>query len=235
MSIGLGLVFLAGLVSFLSPCVISLAPAYLGAIGSFEVINEKKGNQRANAMISGCFFVLGFSLIFVLLGFSATLLGNLLYQIKPWLARIGGLLIVIFGLHITGLINIPLLNYEFRPRKTNRIAGGLMGAFLMGIFFSAGWSPCIGPILGSILTTLAASQVSLWHGILYLSAYSLGMAIPFLMMSAGIQPIFQAIKAHKKVLHVIQIVSGILLSITGVLLMFGVFSRLAQISIKWLV
>jgi cytochrome c-type biogenesis protein len=141
---------------------------------------------------------------------------------------------LIYGIHLTGLIHLPFLDYEWKPIQGISSSHPLLNSFLMGLFFSAGWSPCIGPILGGILTVLASSQVSVGQGVLYLVIYSLGIGIPFLLASVGLQPLFLRFRQRPLLVRRIQQLSGVLLSIFGVLLMLGLISRLAQISPKWL-
>jgi len=230
MSIGLGMVFVAGLVSFLSPCVISLVPGYLGALG----LEEVKGEGKLKVFWVGLVFFLGFTFVFLTFGLTATLLGSVLFAIKPWVARIGGLVILVFGLHLTGLVTLPCLNYEKKVNLKKEFRNKYILAFMLGIFFSAGWSPCIGPILGSILTALAIGEFTVGEGILFLFVYSLGMGLPFLLAAIGFQPLSKKISHYKKGLHFIQVASGIILCLSGILLIFGIFSKLAQFSFQWM-
>ncbi len=223
MNISLLLFFAAGLASFLSPCVLSLIPVYLGLLG-FESGQPK---SSAKAILPILIFFLGFTLVFLTLGLTATLLGNLLFSLKVWIARIGGVLIFLFGLQLTGWVNIPFLNFE-KKVQVNTEKGHLLGAFLLGVFFSAGWSPCIGPILGSLLTALVIQNASIAQGLVSLLAYSLGLALPFLLAGLGLFPLLKKLVASMKVMHYIQVVSGIILCLSGLLLAFGVYSQLAQ-------
>jgi cytochrome c-type biogenesis protein len=205
-----------------------MLPIYLGILGA----NSNENKQ--SLLIPGIFFILGFTLIFVTLGLTTTFLGNLLFSIKPWIARVGGFLIFIYGVHLTGLIHLPFLDYEWKPIQNFSSANPSLNAFFMGIFFSAGWSPCIGPILGGILTALAASQATADQGVLYLFIYSLGIGIPFLLAALGLQPVILRLRQKPVLVHGIQQISGVLLAVFGVLLMLGLISRLAQISPRWL-
>jgi len=175
-NIGIGLAFLAGLASFLSPCVFALVPAYVGYLGGLSAASARDG--KAHPWISfshGVFFVLGFSLIFISLGFATSLLGGLLYDARIWLTRIGGVVVIIFGLHMTGIFRLRFLEYDLRPQTIPHRNRGYVTSFLMGIFFSAGWSPCVGPVLGSILT-LALSNGSVSQGTLLLIPWLCPMA-----------------------------------------------------------
>ena len=181
-NISVGLAFLAGLASFLSPCVFSLVPAYIGYLGGRTVAasQNNKAADRWTAVSHGLAFVLGFSVVFVLLGVAASALGGLLYDPRTIIAKVGGIVVVIFGLHMTGILRIPFLEYDLRSQSTPDRNRGYLASALMGVFFSAGWSPCVGPVLGAILT-LALNGGSVSQGATLLSAYSAGLAIPFLV------------------------------------------------------
>ncbi|MBN2503542.1 MAG: hypothetical protein JXB38_22385, partial [Anaerolineales bacterium] len=149
----LGFAFLAGLASFLSPCVFALVPAYIGYLSGRSVAAGKEGKASSvDTLTHGVAFVLGFSVVFVLLGALAAALGSVLGDITDWLVRIGGVVIIIFGLHMTHIIRIPFLDFDLRPQSTPERRRGYLSSALMGVFFSAGWSPCVGPVLGAILT-----------------------------------------------------------------------------------
>jgi len=229
-NIGIGLAFLAGLASFFSPCVFSLVPAYVGYLGGRSVASARDG--KAHPWISfshGLFFVLGFSAVFISLGIATSLLGGLLYNARIWLARIGGVVVIIFGLHMTGVIRLPFLEYDLRPQTVPHRNRGYVASFLMGVFFSAGWSPCVGPILGSILA-LALNNGSVSQGTILLTAYSAGLAIPFLVASAQIGLVTTVIKRYGKVMHYVEVGMGVLLIVVGALLLSGRFERIAQLS-----
>ncbi len=228
--ISVGLAFLAGLASFLSPCVFSLVPAYVGYLGGRSVASARDG--KAHPWISfshGIFFVLGFSAVFISLGIATSLLGGLLYDARVWLARIGGVVVIIFGLHMTGIIRLRFLEYDLRPQTVPHRNRGYVASFLMGVFFSAGWSPCVGPILGSILT-LALNNGSISQGTILLTAYSAGLAIPFLIASAQIGLVTTVIKRYGKIMHYVEVGMGVLLIIVGALLLSGRFEQIARIS-----
>jgi cytochrome c-type biogenesis protein len=217
--IGLGFSFLAGIASFLSPCVFSLVPAYVGYLSGRSVASARDG--KAHPWISfshGIFFVLGFSTIFISLGFASSVLGGLFQNARDWLAHIGGLVVIIFGLHMTGIIRLRFLEYDLRPQTIPHRNRGYLASYLMGIFFSAGWSPCVGPVLGSILT-LALNNGSISQGTLLLAAYSAGLAIPFLIASAQIGLVTVVLKRYGKMMHYVEVVMGILLVIVGILLL----------------
>lgn len=236
MEITVGLAFLAGLASFLSPCVFSLVPAYVGylsgrsiAVTSSTPDAANPSNPRWTTFSHGLAFVLGFSIVFILLGVGVSalgsLLGSILYNASTWLSKIGGVVVVAFGLHMTGLIRIPFLDYDLRPQNNAAHRQGYLSSGLMGAFFSAGWSPCVGPVLGAILT-LAMSGADVQKGVTLLSAYSAGLAIPFLLAALGIGWITIVLKRYRKAMHVIEIVMGSILIIVGAMLFLGTFEQL---------
>jgi len=227
-NIGVSLAFLAGMASFLSPCVFSLVPAYVGYLGGRSVASARDGKTNSWLTLShGIAFVLGFSLVFISLGVATSAIGGILYDLRTWLARIGGIVVIIFGLHMTGLLRLKFLDYDLRPKSAPDRNRGYLASFLMGIFFSAGWSPCVGPILGAILT-LSISGGSISQGIILLTAYSAGLAIPFLIASVQIGYVTTALKKYGKGMHYIEIGMGVVLIIVGVLLFMGRFEQLAS-------
>lgn len=226
----LGLAFLAGLASFLSPCVFALVPAYIGYLGgrSAAVPAKQKGSPTWNTLSHGLAFVLGFSVVFVLLGLLSSTLGRLLYDFQWALARIGGLLVIVFGLHLTGLVRIPFLDYDLRPQSQPQRQRGYLSSMLMGVFFSAGWSPCIGPVLGLILT-LAINGGSVVQGGLLLTAYSAGLAIPFLLAATQISWVSYLLRRYGKISQIVERVMGVVLIIVGAYLLSGRLSTLSNL------
>lgn len=220
------LAFLAGLASFLSPCVFSLVPAYVGYLGG---ISAREGGQPSRWLTfsHGLAFVLGFSIVFVLLGVAASFAGGLLYDLRYWLAKIGGVVVVIFGLHMIGVFHIPFLAYDTRVQQAPDPKLGYVSSAMMGVFFSAGWSPCVGPVLGAILT-LAVNGGSVSQGATLLSSYSAGLAIPFLLAALGIGWVTTILRRYNKVMRYVEIGMGVILVIVGVLLFTGTFELIAQ-------
>ena len=230
-NISLGLSFLAGLASFLSPCVFSLVPAYVGYLSGRSVASSQDEiNDRWHTFSHGVAFVLGFSVVFIVLGIATSALGSLLYDLRTWLAKIGGVIVVIFGLHMTHIIRIPFLQYDLRPQSQPDRQRGYVSSALMGVFFSAGWSPCVGPVLGAILT-LSLSGGSVSQGALLLTAYSAGLAIPFLIAALGIGWVTRIIRKYGKVMLYTEILMGIILIAVGVMLFLGTFENLARFGV----
>ncbi|MFM8321452.1 MAG: cytochrome c biogenesis CcdA family protein [Chloroflexota bacterium] len=229
-NIGIGFAFLAGLASFLSPCVFSLVPAYIGYLGGRSAASARCGKVNPWVPFShGVAFVWGFSLVFISLGVATSAIGGLLYDMRTWLARIGGVVVIIFGLHMIGIFRIPFLEYDLRAQSVPDRNRGYIASLLMGVFFSAGWSPCVGPILGSILTiTLSGGSIS--QGLVLLTAYSAGLAIPFLVASVQIGLVTTALRRYGKVMHYVEVAMGVLLVIVGAMLLTGQFEKLAQYS-----
>jgi cytochrome c-type biogenesis protein len=226
-NISIGLAFLAGLASFLSPCVFSLVPAYIGYLGGRSVAAAQQDQNRWITFTHGLAFVLGFSIVFILLGIATSAIGGLLYDLRTLLAKIGGVIVVIFGLHMTRILRIPFLDYDLRPESQPDRQRGYISSVLMGIFFSAGWSPCVGPVLGAILT-ISLSGGSIAKGAWLLSAYSAGLAIPFLIAAFGVGWVTTVIRKYGKVMYYVEILMGVVLIIVGVMLFLGTFESLAR-------
>jgi cytochrome c-type biogenesis protein len=229
LTISLGLAFVAGLASFLSPCVFSLVPAYIGYLGgrTLTAADQPYIENRWSTLSHGMAFVLGFSLIFIGLGLTASLIGNLLFAVRDWLAKIGGVVVILFGLHMTGILRIPFLDYDLHPKTKVDEQRSYLSSFLLGIFFSAGWSPCVGPVLGAILT-LALNNGSVSEGALLLTVYSAGLAIPFLVTALGIGWIASGINKIKRYVLIIEKIMGGILIIVGLLLFLGIFEQIAR-------
>jgi cytochrome c-type biogenesis protein len=223
----LGLAFLAGLASFLSPCVFSLVPAYIGYLGGRAAGGEVTANNRFVTFTHGLAFVLGFSLVFITLGVASSAFGRLLFDLRFILAKVGGIIVIIFGLHMIGVFRIPFLEYDTRVQQIPDRKWGYLSSALMGVFFSAGWAPCVGPVLGSILT-LAMNGGSLSTGVSLLSAYSAGLAIPFLFAALGVGWVSIMLRKYGKVMHYVEIGMGVVLVILGIMLFADVFELIAQ-------
>lgn len=243
--------FIAGVLSFISPCVLPLIPGYLSFISGVS-LEEMRGLQpvaagatggtmtvttgvsaaalsntaKRQVIVTSLFFILGFSLVFVSLGASATFLGQYLMERLTIFGKVAGVLLIIFGLHTIGVFKIPFLLNEARVQANTKPAS-MIGAVIVGISFAFGWTPCIGPILSAILL-VAAQQESVNQGIVLLSIYSLGLAIPFLLTAIAINQFFVAFKKIRRHYHTIEIVSGLLMIVIGLLIFFNRFTIIAQ-------
>ena len=220
---GILIAFSAGLLSFLSPCVLPLIPSYVTFITGLSLDDVQ--NARRAALIHGTLFVLGFTLIFLAMGAGATMLGQALLRHRDWISRIGGVIIIIFGLYLLGVLNIGFLSRERRFHVADKPVGYL-GTVLVGIAFGAGWTPCLGPILGSILV-YTSSQADLARGMWLLLAYSLGLAVPFLLSAVAIERFSAFFQRMRKQMVWVSRVSGAVLVGIGVLLVTNYFTILA--------
>ena len=223
----IGLAFLAGLASFLSPCVFSLVPAYIGYLGGRAAGGEATESNRFIILSHGVAFVLGFSLVFISLGVATAALGQVLFDLRFILAKVGGIVVIIFGLHMIGVFRIPFLEYDTRIQTAPDRKWGYLSSLMMGVFFSAGWAPCVGPVLGAILT-LALNGGSVATGVKLLSAYSMGLAIPFLIAALGVGWVTLTLRKYGKAMHYIEVGMGVILVILGIMLFAGIFERIAQ-------
>lgn len=220
--------FLAGLVSFLSPCVLPLVPGYVSLISGVgvEELKAQETQVLRKVMLNSIAFIIGFSIVFITLGAISTEIGQLASQYKSTLARVAGVVIFLFGLHLTGILPIKAL---YADKRLHGVKGGSTpwGAFVIGFAFAFGWTPCVGPILGAILG-LAAAQNSVTQGILLLTVYSLGLAVPFLLAALGIERFMKFYGGFRRHMHMVEVCSGALLMALGVLLMLGRFTLLAR-------
>lgn len=224
--VGIAIAFTAGVFSFLSPCVLPLVPSYLTFVTGMSLEDLQQGVNRKATFVHSMLFVVGFSTIFILLGASASFLGQFLRQYELLIARIGGVIIIILGLHLAGVFRLTPLMREKRLHLADKPAGYL-GTLGVGMAFGAGWTPCIGPILGAILT-YGMTQETMWAGVGLLSVYSLGLAVPFLIASLALDWFLQSFKRFRKWIPVVEKASGVLLVILGILLLTGQFTVLAS-------
>ena len=213
--------FLAGLASFLSPCVLPLVPGYISFMSGLSLDELSSGGARPGttrrAALAALFFVLGFSVVFTALGASASLVGRLLAAHLALLSKVAGGLVIVFGLHMTGLMPIKWLYYTKRA-DTSQVAPGLLGSFVMGLAFAFGWTPCIGPILAGILA-LAATQESVARGVGLLFVYSLGLGVPFILTGLGINAFLRFFARYKRFIRWGEIGAGVLLMAIGLLVL----------------
>lgn len=220
--------FIAGLISFLSPCVLPLVPGYVSLISGASVEELQTGDRSLmkTVMLHSIMFILGFTLVFVTLGAAASGLGQLAHAYKKYLTWAAGVIIIIFGIHLTGIVKIKAL---YADKRLHSIQGGKspIGAFVVGFAFAFGWTPCIGPILGSILG-LAANAGTMAKGIFLLWVYSLGLAVPFLLTSIGVDRFLVFYGKFRRHLNTVEILSGVLLIAIGALILAGHFTWLAS-------
>jgi len=228
--------FLAGVVSFISPCVLPLVPSYVTFITGVSFDELTAGNVgpqvRRLTIIHSLAFILGFSLVFIALGASATVAGQCLREDQDTVRRVGGVLIIVFGIFLTGLIPIPALSRERKKQLTTKPLG-ILGSVLVGVTFAAGWTPCIGPILASILI-YASTAKTVSTGILLLSVYSLGLGLPFFIASLALNSFLAASRGIRKHLRTIEVASGVVLILFGALLVSNLFPRFVSFLSKFL-
>ncbi|MCR9068909.1 MAG: cytochrome c biogenesis protein CcdA [Rhodobacteraceae bacterium] len=217
----------AGILSFLSPCVLPIVPPYLAYMGGISMgdIEGETATARRKATVAAAFFVLGLSTVFLFLGFTASIFGQFFLQNQVLLARIAGAVIIVFGLHFLGVFRIPLLDREARFDAGDR-GGSAFGAYVLGLAFAFGWTPCIGPQLGAILS-MAATETSVGRGTALLGVYALGLGIPFLLAGAYIHKALEVMARLKPHMRTIERAMGVLLLGVGVALMTGAFSAFA--------
>jgi cytochrome c-type biogenesis protein len=222
--------FLAGIISFVSPCVLPIVPGYLSFISGVNVA-QLRGSETPRGLarrvaITSAAFVAGFSTVFIALGAAATYVGYLLQQYKRTLGVVGGVVIIILGLHTAGILPIKWLLYEKKAEvKTKPL--GLLGAYVVGLAFAFGWTPCIGPILGAILL-YASQQQTVAQGVLLLAAYSAGLGIPFIVSGLAINGFFAAFSRMRRHMKAVEYVAGALLVGVGLLLVTGRLTTLAM-------
>lgn len=222
--------FIAGLLSFLSPCVLPLIPAYLCFLGgaSLDDLMAQDGVEKGikrQVFISAFAFSLGFATVFIALGAGATAISGYLMENMGWLSKIAGAVIVIFGLHYAGVFRIGFLNFEKRFHVENK-PSGLVGSYVLGLAFAFGWTPCVGPILATILM-VASSSEDVMYGISLLSMYAAGLAIPFMLAALAVEPFMAFLARFRKHMRTIEITIGALLIATGIAIFTGDLAELA--------
>jgi cytochrome c-type biogenesis protein len=226
--------FLAGIISFVSPCVLPLIPAYLSFVSGLSIEQMKSEDDRwkvtRKVSLNAFLFILGFSVVFVSLGASATFLGSFLRSNSFLFNKIAGMVIVIFGLHLLGIFRIPWLYYEKRFHTKDRTLG-ILTPFILGLAFAFGWTPCVGPILAGVLL-LASNQDTIFKGMILLASYSAGLGIPFLVAGVGFNLFLDFFQKAKKHFRAIEAVSGLFLILIGVLIFFGSFGFISEFLYK---
>lgn len=219
----MGVALLAGVLSFLSPCVLPIVPPYLAYMGGVSV--QEMGQTRTarrRAMVAAAFFVLGLSTVFLFLGFAFSAVGRLFLQFQDWFITIAGMTIMVFGVHFLGVLRLPFLMREARVDAGDR-GGSALGAYVLGLAFAFGWTPCLGPILGAILG-LAASEADLARGTTLLAVYALGLGIPFLLVAAFFPRMTGVMGFMKRHMDRIERISGLLLWTVGLMMLTGQFT-----------
>ncbi len=224
--VGVFIAFTAGIFSFLSPCVLPLVPSYLTFVTGMSLEDLQEGVDRKTTFAHSLLFVVGFSSIFIMLGASASFLGQFFRAYEVWITRIGGVVIVLLGIHLAGVLRMTSLLREKRLHLNDKPAGYL-GTLGVGVAFGAGWTPCIGPALGAILT-YGMAQETMWAGVGLLTVYSLGLAIPFLLASLALDWFLQTFQKFRAWIPLVEKASGVLLILLGILLLTGQFTLLAS-------
>lgn len=228
--------FVGGIVSFISPCVLPLVPAYIAftsGVSIDEMRNSKdRGKVLKKTIVSSLTFILGFSIVFVLLGATATAIGQLVVSQMATLGKVAGAIVIIFGLHLIGLFKLKFLNYEKRFHPTGKRKPLMIRSFLLGLAFAFGWTPCIGPILGTILF-LAGGQDTVGEGIILLSVYSLGLGLPFLLTAICANTFMDFFSKIKRYFTVVEMFSGAFLVLVGFLIFTNQFTILAGKLAEW--
>lgn len=225
--ISFALAFAAGVVSFLSPCILPVVPSYVAFVSGMtlgELTDGTVPRARRMAVVHSILFMLGFAVVFMTMGTAATATGAVISRALPWINRVGGVVLVLFGLHLVGLLRIPALQREGRFHLESRPLGAV-GSFVVGIAFGAGWTPCIGPILGSILL-YAGQESTLAHGTLLLGTYALGLGIPFVAAAAGLNWFLAASAGARSWMVPLQRAAGAVLMVIGVLMLTGRFATM---------
>lgn len=220
--------FLAGLVSFLSPCVLPLVPGYVSLISGVgvEQLKAQESQLLRKVMLNSVAFILGFSVVFIALGAVATEVSQMLARYRSTLAQVAGVVIILFGLHLTGVFKIKAL---YTDARLHSVKGGstAWGAFVIGFAFAFGWTPCVGPVL-TVILTFAAAQDSITKGVALLAIYSMGLAVPFLLTALGVERFLKFYSRFRAHMHAIEVASGALLVVLGVLLVIGRFTIISN-------
>ncbi|MFQ5492773.1 MAG: cytochrome c biogenesis CcdA family protein [Candidatus Dojkabacteria bacterium] len=229
--------FFAGVLTFLAPCTFPLIPAYLGFISGSSTKEledpEKRGELKLKIIKNGLFFVLGFSTVFISFGILAGFLGGrLLGELRVWLSRIGGVVVIVFGLFMIGIVKIPFLErtQKIQLPKSMKV-GTPFSSFFVGATFAFGWTPCVGPILAAIIALAATSATALQGGLL-LAVFSLGLAVPFMVLAIGVGSALKYVKKINRYLKVVSVIGGVFLIIVGILLLTNNFTAIIEFGFR---
>ncbi len=227
LGVALGIAMLGGLMSFLSPCVLPIVPPYLAYMAGSSVDELAEGDRSANraVVVAALFFVLGLSTVFLIMGAAASQIGRALLEYQREFAMAAGAVVTIFGLHFLGIFRIGFLYREARIDAGDR-GGSALGAYVLGLAFAFGWTPCIGPILGAILS-LAAQEASVGRGIALMALYAIGLGLPFLLAAVFLNRFMGAMKRMRKHMATIERAMGVLLVVVGVMMLTGAFTDLS--------
>jgi cytochrome c-type biogenesis protein len=221
-------VFFVGIVSFLSPCVLPLVPGYISIVSGVSLDQLKSQSEQKSfqktVVLNSVMFIIGFSITFILLGAAATTIGQALASKKILFGRLAGVLLIVFGIHLTGLFK---LNFLYQDKRFNTVQKprGLLGALVLGLAFAFGWSPCIGPILAAVIT-VASQKETVGQGVLLLTVYSMGLGIPFLLTSLGLNQFLAFYSRFKRHFHTVEVMSGVLVIAVGLLMVTGKMTQL---------
>ena len=235
LEVGIFSAFIAGILSFISPCVLPLVPVYIGIMSRNTIYKSErvKFSDRVYTLLNSLLFVLGFSIVFIALGSTATFFGQLLKNYLGVIGRLGGIILIIFGLHYVGLFKIPFLNMEKRLHMPQSLKTGYFWSFIFGVIFSFGWVPCVGMILSAILL-LASKMETLAQGILLMVVYSAGLGIPFILASIFIVFFSNLLKRVNRHLNIISIISGVFLIILGIIFVLDYMTKIMGYLTSWL-
>lgn len=225
-SMGLSLMIatFAGILSFLSPCVLPIVPPYLAFIGGTSIEDMSDG-RNGGVIAKALFFVMGLSTVFIFLGLAASAFGQVFLQYQTQMGIVAGLVIIVFGLHFLGILKIPFLYREARIDAGDQ-GGSMFGAYILGLAFAFGWTPCIGPILGTILS-LAAQEGSVQRGVVMMAFYAGGLGIPFILAALFMRRFVKAMNKFKKHMGLVEKIMGVLLVVVGLMLVTGLFSEMS--------
>lgn len=225
-SMGLSLMIatFAGILSFLSPCVLPIVPPYLAFIGGTSIEDMSDG-RNGGVITKALFFVMGLSTVFIFLGLAASAFGQVFLQYQTQMGIVAGLVIIVFGLHFLGVVKIPFLYREARIDAGDQ-GGSMFGAYILGLAFAFGWTPCIGPILGTILS-LAAQEGSVQRGVIMMAFYAGGLGIPFILAAMFMRRFVRAMNKFKKHMGLVEKIMGVLLVVVGLMLVTGLFSEMS--------
>lgn len=235
LEIGLFSSFIAGLLAFISPCILPLVPVYIGMMSKKALYRNEniKLSERLYLFVNSLLFVLGFTVVFTILGSTATLLGRAMSNYSVIIGRVGGVILIVFGLHYMGLFKIKFLNFEKKFNMPDSLKSGYLSSFLFGVIFSFGWVPCVGLILSGILM-LASQLETIFEGILLLGVFSVGLGLPFILASIFISFFSKLLKRLNRHLNIVSIISGIFIIALGIVFVTDSMMRIMSVISKYI-